>query len=40
VRLVVDTNLMIRALLSAGPARQLFRRALVAHQILYHTEQL
>src|SRR5690349_22334360 len=40
VRLVVDTNLMIRALLSAGPARQFFKLAPLSHDLLYHTEQL
>ncbi len=40
VRLVVDTNLMIRALLSPGPARQFFKLAPFQHQILYHAEQL
>jgi hypothetical protein len=40
VRLVVDTNLMIRALLSAGPARQFFELAPLGHQLLYHLEQL
>jgi predicted nucleic acid-binding protein len=40
VRLVVDTNLMIRALLSAGPARQFFKVALLQHQLVYHAEQL
>jgi predicted nucleic acid-binding protein len=40
VRLVVDTNLMIRALLSPGPARQFFKLAPLTHQIVYHAEQL
>ncbi len=40
VRLVVDTNLMIRALLSAGPARRFFGLAPLSHQVLYHAEQL
>jgi len=40
VRLVVDTNLMIRALLSAGPAREFFKHAPPSHQLLYHAEQL
>jgi putative PIN family toxin of toxin-antitoxin system len=40
VRLVVDTNLMIRALLSAGPARQFFTLAPLQHLVLYHAEQL
>lgn len=30
VRVVLDTNLMVRALLSAGPARQFFKLALLA----------
>ncbi|HXE55246.1 MAG TPA: hypothetical protein VN541_19640 [Tepidisphaeraceae bacterium] len=34
MRLVVDTNLMIRALLSAGPARQFFKLAPLEHQII------
>jgi uncharacterized protein len=37
---VVDTNLMIRALLSSGPARQFFRNALRTHELVYHAEQL
>ena len=40
MRLVVDTNLMIRSLLSPGPARQFFRVAPLTHQLLYHPEQL
>jgi putative PIN family toxin of toxin-antitoxin system len=40
VRLVVDTNLMIRALLSAGPARRFFKLAPLSHQLLYHPEQM
>lgn len=40
VRLVVDTNLMIRALLSAGPARRFCRLAPLHHQLVYHDEQL
>ena len=40
VRLVVDTNLMIRALLSPGPARQFFKLAPLHHSIVYHAEQL
>src|SRR4051812_21306928 len=40
VRLVVDTNLMIRALISPGPARQFFKIAPLVHEILYHAEQL
>jgi predicted nucleic acid-binding protein len=39
VRLVVDTNLMIRAVLSAGPARQFFKLAPAVHQLVYHAEQ-
>lgn len=39
MRLVVDTNLMIRALLSAGPAREFFRLAPLSHQLVYHAEQ-
>lgn len=40
MRLVVDSNLMIRALLSPGPARQFFKLAPCHHQIIYHAEQL
>lgn len=40
VRLVVDTNLMIRALLSPGPARQFFRLAPLMHVLVYHSEQM
>lgn len=43
MRLVVDTNLMIRALLSPGPARHFFRLAPLApagHRLVYHPEQL
>lgn len=40
VRLVADTNLMIRALLSAGPARKFFQAAVLCHQLVYHAEQL
>jgi uncharacterized protein len=40
VRVVVDTNLMIRALLSPGPARQFFTHAPAQHQLVYHPEQL
>jgi predicted nucleic acid-binding protein len=40
VRLVVDTNLMIRALLSPGPARQFLKLAPLSHQLLYHLEQI
>ena len=40
MRVVVDTNLMIRALLSAGPARQFFKVGLLQHRRVYHVEQL
>ncbi len=40
MRLVVDTNLMIRALLSPGPARQFFKLAPLVHQLHYAAEQL
>jgi len=40
VRLVVDTNIMIRALLSPGPARKFFELAPLAHELFYHAEQL
>jgi putative PIN family toxin of toxin-antitoxin system len=40
VRLVVDTNLLIRTLLSPGPARQFFQLAPLSHQVVYHSEQL
>ena len=40
MRLVVDTNLMIRALLSAGPARHFFKVAPFHHEIVYHAEQI
>lgn len=40
MRLVVDTNLMVRALRSAGPARQFFKLAPLQHRVLYHAEQL
>ncbi len=40
MRLVIDTNLMIRALLSPGPARHFFKLAPFHHQLLYHAEQL
>ncbi|HRX86779.1 MAG TPA: putative toxin-antitoxin system toxin component, PIN family [Phycisphaerae bacterium] len=39
MRVVVDTNLMIRALLSVGPARTFFRLAPLQHMIVYHQEQ-
>jgi len=40
VRLVVDTNLMIRALLSPGPARRFFALAPLTHVLIYHAEQI
>jgi uncharacterized protein len=40
VRLVIDTNLMIRALLSPGPAREFFALGPFSHLIVYHSEQL
>lgn len=40
MRLVVDTNLMIRALRSPGPARQFFKLAPPTHLFLYHAEQI
>jgi len=40
MRLVADTNLMIRALLSPGPARQFFKLGPLEHLFLYHDEQL
>jgi putative PIN family toxin of toxin-antitoxin system len=40
VRLVVDTNLMIRSLLSPGPARRFFMLAPLTHTLIYHTEQI
>ncbi len=40
MRLVVDTNLLIRALLSPGPARRFLLLAPIDHEILYHPEQL
>jgi putative PIN family toxin of toxin-antitoxin system len=40
MRLVADTNLMIRALLSAGPARQFFKLAPLHHELVYHDEQI
>jgi putative PIN family toxin of toxin-antitoxin system len=40
VRLVVDTNLMIRALRSPGPARRFFRLAPLTHLLVYHAEQI
>lgn len=40
MRLVVDTNLMIRALLSPGPARRFFALAPLKHVLIYHPEQI
>jgi hypothetical protein len=40
VRLVVDTNLMIRALRTPGPARQFFKLAPLTHLLVYHPEQI
>lgn len=40
VRLVVDTNLMIRALRTPGPARRFFKLAPLAHVLIYHPEQI
>ena len=40
VRLVVDTNLMIRALRSSGPARRFFNLAPLTHLFIYHPEQI
>lgn len=40
VRLVVDTNVMIRALLSQGPARRFFMSAPLDHLIVYHARQV
>lgn len=40
MRVVVDTNRMIRALLSPGPARAFFRLAPLQHTVVYHQEQL
>ena len=40
MRLVADTNVMIRALLSAGPARQFFKLGLPQHTLIYHREQI
>lgn len=40
MRLVVDTNLMIRALMSPGPARKFFKLAPRQHLFVYHPEQL
>lgn len=40
MRLVVDTNLTIRALRSPGPARRFFKLAPLSHVIIYHREQI
>lgn len=40
MRLVVDTNLMVRALRSDGPARRFFKLAPLTHRIVYHPEQI
>lgn len=40
MRLVVDTNLMVRGLLSAGPARQFFELAPLTHTLVFHPEQI
>ncbi len=40
MRLVVDTNLMIRALRSPGPARRFFKLAPLTHVLVYHSEQI
>lgn len=40
MRLVVDTNLMIRALRSPGPARRFFKMAPLTHLLVYHNEQI
>ena len=40
MRLVVDTNLMIRALRSPGPARRFFKLAPLTHLLVYHPEQI
>lgn len=40
VRLVLDTNLMIRALRSPGPARRFFMSAPPTHVFIYHREQI
>lgn len=39
MRLVIDTNLMVRALRNAGPARRFLRNAPLHHTILYHDRQ-
>ena len=40
MRLVVDTNLMVRALRSPGPARRFFQRTPLTHVLVYHPEQI
>ncbi len=40
MRLVVDTNLMVRALLSPGPARRFFDLAPLRHTLVFHPEQI
>ena len=40
MRLVVDTNLMIRALRTPGPARHFFKLGLLLHTLIYHREQI
>lgn len=40
MRLVVDTNLMVRALRSPGPARRFIKLAPLAHTLVYHPEQI
>ena len=40
MRLVVDTNPMIRALRTPGPARQFFKLAPLSHLLVYHPEQI
>ncbi len=40
MRLVVDTNLLVRALLSPGPARLFFKLAPLKHVLIFHPEQI
>ena len=40
MRLVVDTNLMIRGLRSPGPALQFFELAPLTHTFVFHPEQI
>ena len=40
VRLVIDVNIMIRALLSDGPARRFFELGPVHHSLVFHHQQL